>query len=501
MIVAELMAKLGLVPDEKSWDKGHELIEGLHTALEAYLGYEGLKKISELVEGTVEAASQAKNLALQLNISTDAVQELGYAANIADMSTGELTAGLRKLSVGLETVKSKGTGPAADALQKLHVSMKDLKGESLDQNLEVLADAFEKAGPKVNKMQVAIDLFGRSAGPKMLQLLDKGSAGIVELREEAHKMGVVLDEDAIEKADEFEESQKRMTATLTGLRNTVAIAVIPVITEMAKALQKWVMENREAIASTLKTVLEGIVITFKVLGTVLGETIKFFQTHHELFGALLVAVALFAAESLAAAIASAIAWTIAFLPVILGIAALTLLVLVVKKLIEYITGKKMSWTDMWNAAIEGGKALADWFGELPGRIEAWVDDIAQSIKDAFGDAWDYAVKTAKDAWSEIEDVPVIGHIVKGTEWVNSHIGIGAQVDAAKSALSGDAPSVSVPSGEGGVSVENNFGDTDIKIDATGMSPDELKAATKDAIRETHEDMVRQAYTAVSGGRR
>lgn len=500
MIVAELMAKLGLVPDEKSWDKGHELIESLHSALEVYLGYEGLKKVQELVEGTVEAASQAKNLAIQLGVSTDAVQELGYAANIADISTGELTGAMRKLSVGLETVKEKGSGPTADALRKLGVSMKDLKGESLDQNLEVLADAFEKAGPKVNKTQVAIDLFGRSAGPKMLQLMEQGSAGIVQLRNEAHELGVVLDEDALEKADELEESQKRMTATMTGLRNTIAIAVIPAITEMAKGLQKWIAENREAIASTLKAVLEGIVVTFKVLGTVLGGTIKFFQEHHELFGALLVAVALFAAESVAAAIASAIAWTIAFLPVIIGIAAITLLVLVIKKLIEYITGKKMSWTEMWDAAIEGGKELADWFAALPDRVETWVNDVAQSIKDAFGDAWDYVVKTAKDAWSDVEDIPVFGDIVKGTEWVNKHIGVQAQIDAATSALSPDT-SVPVPGGGEGGTVENNFGDTHIQIDASGMSPDELHAAVKDSVREAHEDAVRAAYSAVSGGKR
>lgn len=502
MIVAELMAKLGLVPDEKSWDKGHELIEGLHTALEAYLGYEGLKKVQELVEGTVEAASQAKNLALQLNISTDAVQELGYAANLTDMSTGELTSGMRKLSVGLEEVHTKGTGPAADGLQKLGVHMKDLKDLTLDKKLDVLADAFEKAGPKVNKLQVSTELFGRAAGPKMLQLLEKGSAGIAELRNEAHEMGVVLDEDAISKADEFEESQKRMTATLTGLRNTIAIAVIPVITEMAQALQKWVMQNREAIVSTLKTVLEGIVETFKILGTVIGGTIKFFQEHQDLFGALVVAIGLYASASIAAAIASGVAWLIAMAPLILTVAILALVALGVKKLIEYVTGKSMSWRQMWDAAVEGGKELADWIEDLPGKVETWFEDIAQSIKDAFQDAWDFAVETAKAAWEEIKEDTGLGRVIAGAKFLAGSGDTPGTMEAFAAANAAPAiPSIDVPGSSETPSIENNFGDTHISIDAAGMSPDELKSAVKDSVREAHEDTVRQAMAAVSGGRR
>jgi len=499
VIVAELIAKLGLVPDQAQWDKGHELVESLHHAMEAYLGYEGLKKVGELVSSTVEAAQEAKNLGEQIGVSAEAVQELGYAAIASDVPVETLRGALFRLSKGLEDVKTKGTGPTADALQKLGVHMQDLKGESLDQNLEVLADAFAKAGPQVNKTALAIELFGRQAGPKMLLLLNKGKEGIVDLRNEAEKMGFVMGGDALQAADDFEAAQKRLHATLVGVRNTAVSAVLPALTEMAEGLGKWVSENREAIASTLQAVLEGLAAAFHVIGSVLKFVIGLFQDHEEIIFALIVALGLFKAASIEAAIASGIAWVLATLPLVLVVAAIALVVLAFRKLLEYITGKKVTFTDMWHALVQGGKDAVAWLQGLPQRAQKWIDDTTEAIKQKFRDMWADVVAGAKEAWQEIKDTPVIGKIISGAQSIGGAIKYVA--DQAPGAVASRTFEAQLNEANAAINQTNTFGDTNVKIDGSKLSPEELQGIVRDAVTESHKDVVRQAYTNLTGGKR
>lgn len=501
MIVAELFAKLGLVPDEKSWERGHELVEGLHHALEAYLGYEGLMKVKELVEGTVEAAVSAKHLGERLGISSDAVQELGYAADVTGASAEVMTQAMQRLAFGMENAK-RGTGPLVTAMQQLHIPIANLRKESLDQNLEEIADGFAKAGPQVNKLALSIEIFGRNAGPRLLPLLEKGSSGIAELREEAQKLGVVIDEEGIEKAHEFEIAQKRLGATLTGVRNEAVIAMLPALQEMAEGLGEWVKENREAIASGLKAVLEGIAAAFHIVGEVLSVVVDIFQNHKEVVFALIAALGLLEAQAITTAIATAAAWVLSFAPLIIATGAVLALMMALKKLVEYVVGSTVSWRQMWDATVAGGEAVVDWLSELPGKVADFFGDVAQAIKDAFDEAWDYAVKKADAAWNAIKDSPIgrIGTALgEGAGYVTRKvIGGGENLDAIDSV----SVAPSVPAGGVAGGDVNITGDTHITVDGAGSTnPDELAAKIKTAIDESNKDMLRQAHANISGGKR
>lgn len=504
MQVAELFARLHLAPDEASWDKGHELIEGLHHALEAYLGYEGLKKVKELVEGTVEAAVAAKHLGERLGITGEAVQELGYAADVTGASQEDMTAGLQRLAAGLEHAK-KGTGPLVDAMSQLKIPISDLKKGNLEQNLEQIADGFEKAGPKVNKLALSIEIFGRNAGPKLLPLLNKGASGIAELREEAQKLGVVIDEEGIEKAEEFEIAQKKLGATLKGVRNEAVIAMLPALQEMTEGLSDWVKENREAIASTLTAILKGLAEVFHVIGTVIGVVVKVVQYLGENLDLLIPILAGVAAillplitEWAAGMLIAAGATIVAIAPFIAIAAAVAAVTFAIMKLIQH-------WDQVVSFLKSKGNEFVDWLEALPGRVVSWVEDVAQSIKDAFAEAWAFVVKEAHKAWNDIKEIPVIGHVIKGAGAV---LGGPSVLDLAKQAQTAAAGVPSVPGGLPGSSaaafaagIQASYGDTNIEINAANMSPEELKGAVKDSVREAQADALRIAYANLSGGRR
>lgn len=496
-IVAEFAARLGLEVNESQWEKGHEVVESLHHALEAYVGVEAIEKLKGLVEGFVSSAVEAKNLSLRLGITTDAVQELGYAAYVSNLSQQEMTTSMQKFSRGLSEAE-KGTGAVHDALGKLHLNAKDLKKESLDQNIEELAEAFNKAGPHVNKTALAMELFGRS-GPKMLQLLSKGKEGIVELRNEAEELGYVIGKEGVEQAEKFEESQKRLSATLTGLRNNAVQALLPVLQEAADALGKWVKENREAITSTLQNVIHGLIVVFRGLGTAVAATTKFFEEHAEIVEDVLIALG---AVLAAFAIEAAIDWIIAFFPVIAVIAVLALLVYAIKRVYEAITGQELTAADAWEAIKNGAQEAWDFFVSIPDKIS-----------DAFHSAWESIKDGANRALNWIVNLPVIkqliavfGKIKDAYNFITGGPAGGVDRGLASAAVGFGASHIIQPTGYVPAQVTpvnvDVSGDNHITVNAAGEGdPHKLAATIKEHVDDHFNGKMRAAFQNLKGGKK
>ncbi len=209
-----------------------------------------------MIEQSTSAAVQT-DYPQRLGVSTDALQELEYAASQSGVSVETLTGGMQRLARGFEEAKSKGSGEFVDALQKLHVPMAELKNASPDQVLMRIAAGFADAGPQVNKTALAMQLAGRS-GAALIPLLNKGADGIAELRNEAYEMGAVIDGTTIKSFEEFEEQQKALHAGLVGLRNTMVAALLPTLKNAAGAMVEWFRENREIIKQRLEQVFAAI---------------------------------------------------------------------------------------------------------------------------------------------------------------------------------------------------------------------------------------------------
>jgi hypothetical protein len=449
-----------------------------------------------MVESTVQAGVAAKHTAEQLGETTDAVQELGYAADVTGASAESVNLAMRRLAMGMEHARKTGSGPLVDAMQSLHVSFDSVRNKSPDQVLEALADGFQKAGPHVNKTAIAMELFGRQ-GAQLVPLLNSGKGGIEALRAEAQKLGVVMDKEAIEKTEEFESAQGRLGATLTGLRNTAVMALLPALQEMLEGLMGWVRENREAIAAGLEAVMRGIATAFKLVGTAISWATHFFQEHRDVAISALLAIG---AVLSAFAIKAAISWALAFAPIALIMAGIAALILGLKRLAEYVTGGEVSWEEMWEGVKAGGEAIVDWFEDLPGRVYDFFMDVQNKIEKAFNDAFDFAIQKAKDAWEEIKHVFGFGGKSILTE-ANDMLRQQVQVQAG----GGQAPSVPsnpwVASAQATSAMLQNattINGGDIHITATGMDADQVKALATQASAEHLQDQIRQAHTQLGG---
>ncbi len=446
-MVADLFAKLGLRPDEKSWNKGDALISKIKTGLAFFGGFQAVKGVMGMINATAEVGGHAADAAQKLGITAEAVQELGHAAKLSGVDQGALEAALGKLALNLDDVAVKGKGPAADALKRLGVNMRELKGETLDQNLEVIADKFAAMPNGAKKASLAVDLFGK-AGKDLIPLLNEGASGIVKLRNEAQEMGIVIDNEASEALEKFGDDQDRVKETLGGLRNQVVVAMLPAIQSMVTGLLEWVKANREIIKNTIAGAVQVVIHVMKALGAVIGGVVKviqFFIKHEELGKSLLIGLGIVIA---AFAVKAAVAWAIAFAPVAAAIAVITGLVLGVRMLIK-------NWDKVKAAVANAGRAMVRGLQNAWSGIKAigerilrfFVEDIPNGIKGAFDAMWDAVINGAKRVGRELRNLPVLkqlgdfGEFLGGKLAGGSSVPLGDGIDAIVPAREDDSASL------------------------------------------------------------
>lgn len=208
--------------------------------------------VQEAVRGSLEYASSLGETAQQLGVTTDALQEYRYAATQVGLSQEEMDKALEQLTRRIGEA-ANGTKAQAEAFKVLGVSVKDANGNVINAGdaIPKLADALQKVHNPAQRAAILTDLFGK-AGQKLEPLLSGGSAAVNELRDAAHKLGVVLSEEQIQKADD---TADKLAALNTVLKARVAGVVADnadSILKLANAfgeLVNWIGKAASALSS------------------------------------------------------------------------------------------------------------------------------------------------------------------------------------------------------------------------------------------------------------
>ncbi len=197
-------AKLDQI-EKRGVKMGQGIKSGFNLAKGAAVGFIaslGVDAVVQAVKAGLDYASSLGEVAQQLGVTTDALQEYRYAGSQAGLATEEIDMALGQLTRRIgEGVN--GTKAQADAFEKLGISLKDAKGNVIATGdaIPLIADALQKIKSPAEQSAILLDLFGKS-GAKLLPLLSEGSKGVNGLRDAAQKLGLVLSSEQIAKADE-----------------------------------------------------------------------------------------------------------------------------------------------------------------------------------------------------------------------------------------------------------------------------------------------------------
>lgn len=207
----------------------------LANAAKAFASVAAIQQVATWVREAVDRLGDLKDAADGIGITTTALQQLQYAAQMNGVSTETLQSSLEKLSKNLGDA-SLGGSAAKKSLDALGLSATSLAAMPLEKALGVIADRLVTIENPMQRAALAADMFGKS-GVDMINVLAGGSQGLQDMAAEAERFGVVINQDVIDNAaaagDKLDTLSMIISANLTEALVNVAPVLIAAAQQVA----------------------------------------------------------------------------------------------------------------------------------------------------------------------------------------------------------------------------------------------------------------------------
>lgn len=191
---------------------GKSLIAGFAGGLVAG-GIAGItSRIGQLASAVASVGDEAK----RAGVNVEAFQELGHVARQNRIGIDSLTDGLKELNLRADEWIVTGGGAAAEAFERLGYTADDLKQKLKDPSA-LFTEIIGKLGQldKAAQIRIADEIFGGTGGEKFVQLIEQGEAGIQRTIQEARNLGLVMDQELIDKAGDLSRAFEDVSTTVS----------------------------------------------------------------------------------------------------------------------------------------------------------------------------------------------------------------------------------------------------------------------------------------------
>lgn len=188
------------------------------------------------VKSIIDGADSLNKASQKYGVAVEQLSALGYAGKLADVSLEAIGQGLKKLSTNMLDTAA-GTGEAKEAFKALGVDVKNADGslKSSDTVLGEIADRFAGMEDGAGKTALAVKLFGR-AGADLIPLLNQGSKGLAEMKDEAEKLGVIVGGDLARASEQFNDNLTRLGTVTEAFGISIANTVLPSLNQFVEQL-------------------------------------------------------------------------------------------------------------------------------------------------------------------------------------------------------------------------------------------------------------------------
>ena len=183
-------------------------------------------------------------VANKLDITTQSLQGLQYAAKRSDVEFGTLENGLQRLRKRIGEAVN-GNKSAADSFRKLGLDAKALASVGIDAAYLDVADAISKVTSSTEQASAATDVFGK-AGQEQLNAIRNNIRGLVS---EAGKLGFILSDDDIKKFDKLDEAVDKLAFSLKTELYKTLLDLGPALTATGHAFSATISFIRRDLAA------------------------------------------------------------------------------------------------------------------------------------------------------------------------------------------------------------------------------------------------------------
>lgn len=198
---------------------------------------------------SLETTAAIGTTASQLGITTDDLQIYTYAAGRSSIAQADMETSLQTLTRAIGNA-ALGAEAQARVFRALGIDVRDTNGHVKDagQIIPELADALKEIEDPARRAAIETDLFGAS-GANLDGLLKGGSARINELAAEAKNLGLVLDNDLINQADEAANKASALSGVLSAQINAAVARNVESINYLTQSLVSFAEAALRAVNS------------------------------------------------------------------------------------------------------------------------------------------------------------------------------------------------------------------------------------------------------------
>jgi len=212
-----------------------------------------------------EAGDEVAKTARKLGLSVEALQELRFAADRSGVSGEAFSEAMKKLNKNVGDLRV-GTGLLTTFLNKQNPALAEqLKNvESNEEAFALLTEEISNTESPFDKAALAQAAFGR-AGQDLIVMLENGTEGIEDLREEAKKYGNIISTEAAASSEKFIDSLTNMKAAGLALRNKALGPLVEKLQPLIQRMADFVAANQELINQKIDTIFTNIGNTISTL--------------------------------------------------------------------------------------------------------------------------------------------------------------------------------------------------------------------------------------------
>jgi hypothetical protein len=195
--------------------------------VKGFIGALSVGLIARAGKAALDYASNLKTVSQQLGVSTRDLQLFRYAATQNNITQADADKGLQKLALSMSQAAS-GSKPMIAAFKSVGVEVADIKNKGPVELFGKIADGMNKQGGAAKNAAAGAKLMGEGF-QKFIPLASQGSAGINELSQAAQRLGIVLSDEQIQRADETANK-------LDDIKTVLSAQIAGVVTQNANSI-------------------------------------------------------------------------------------------------------------------------------------------------------------------------------------------------------------------------------------------------------------------------
>ena len=204
------------------------------------------------------AGTELVRLSETTGMSIDQIETLEFASSQANVEFSKVERSIAMMTDQTENWIQAGEDTTG-TLDELGISLEELEGMSPHERFRRYADGIAQVEDHSRRATLAGQVFGSTAGPQMLPLLEQGAAGLDAYREVMEEAGIGMGESGAAKAEEFADQMDILQRQIQQVWLDIGTALIPVLQDLMPQFQgvlstvlSFIQENPRFIEGVVK---------------------------------------------------------------------------------------------------------------------------------------------------------------------------------------------------------------------------------------------------------